>query len=129
VRRLRESLPVLMGRRVLLREPDEYDAEVLFQHLLDPEVTRYLAFDPPSRVDDTLTFIARCLGNRLQDREYTFAVAEVATDRPAGVIGLRHLDLSMGTAQIGTWVARHLWGTGVNLEAKQLGSVPSSGVI
>jgi hypothetical protein len=47
-------------------------------------------------------------------------IADVATDEPLGVIALRHFDPPMGTAQIGTWVARPLWGTGVNVEAKQL---------
>jgi [ribosomal protein S5]-alanine N-acetyltransferase len=117
---MRESLPVLMGRRILLREPHEGDAEALFRHTSDPEVTRYLAFDPPAHLDETRGFIARCREHRLQDREYTFVIADVVTDEALGVITLRHLDPPMGTAQIGTWIARSVWGSGVNLEAKQL---------
>ena len=109
-----------MGRRVLLREPYEDDAGALFHHTSDPEVTRYLAFDPPTHIDETRLFIERCCEHRLQDREYTFVIADVATDEPLGVIALRHLDPPMGTAQIGTWIARPLWSTGVNVEAKQL---------
>jgi ribosomal-protein-alanine N-acetyltransferase len=117
---MQEPLPVLMGRRVLLREPREGDAVSIFEHTSDPEVTRFLAFDPPRGIEETELFIARTRELRLQDREYVFVIAAIATDRPLGVTGLRHLDLAMSSAQIGTWVARPYWGSGINSEAKQL---------
>ncbi|RPH62835.1 MAG: N-acetyltransferase [Acidobacteria bacterium] len=117
---MQEPLPVLMGRRILLREPREGDAAPLFEHTSDPEVTRFLAFDPPSAIEETELFIARAREYRLHDREYIFVIADVGTDVPLGVTALRHLDLMMSTAQIGTWVARPHWGSGVNGEAKQL---------
>ena len=54
------SLPVLMGRRVLLREPREDDASAIFRHTSDPEVVRFLAFDAPKTLDDTRYFIEKC---------------------------------------------------------------------
>jgi RimJ/RimL family protein N-acetyltransferase len=114
------SLPVLMGRRVLLREPREADAPALFEMTSDPEVTRFLAIAPPDSPDDTRHFVARCREHRGQDREYIFVIADVADDSVMGVIGLRHIDQPMGTAQIGTWLGRTHWGTGANAEAKQL---------
>jgi ribosomal-protein-alanine N-acetyltransferase len=114
------SLPVLMGRRVLLREPREDDAIPLFELTSDLDVIRFLAFAPPASPDDTLYFIVKCREHRTEDREYVFVIADVATDRPMGVIGLRHLDQPMRTAQIGTWLGRQHWGTGANTEAKQL---------
>ena len=44
-------LPVLMGRRLLLREPTPADGERLFEYTSDPLVTRYLAFDSPRSLD------------------------------------------------------------------------------
>jgi RimJ/RimL family protein N-acetyltransferase len=49
-----------------------------------------------------------------------YVIADAATDRAMGVIGLRHVDQPMRTAQIGTWLGRQHWGTGVNGEAKRL---------
>jgi ribosomal-protein-alanine N-acetyltransferase len=117
---MQDSLPVLMGRRVLLREPRESDAVPLFEFTSDPEVTRFLAIAPPASPDDTLYFIAKCREHRGQDREYVYVIADVATDRAMGIIGLRHLDQPMRTAQIGTWLGRNYWGTGANAEAKEL---------
>jgi ribosomal-protein-alanine N-acetyltransferase len=117
---MQEPLPVLMGRRVLLREPREGDAAPIFEHTRDPDVTRFLAFDSPSVIEETELFLARARESRLLDREYVFVIANLASDEPLGVTALRHLDLVMGTAQIGTWVARAYWGRGVNREAKQL---------
>jgi len=113
-------LPVLMGRRLLLREPTRADGEQLFASLGDAEVTRFLAFDPPRTLRDTLDFLDRVETWRQQDREYVFLIASRATDEPLGATGLRHIDLRLGTAQIGTWLRRSEWGTGVNDEAKAL---------
>ncbi len=113
-------LPVLMGRRLHLREPTRADGESLFACLGDAEVTRFLAFDPPRTLRDTLDFLDRVEAWRRQDREYVFLIASRATDEPLGATGLRHIDLRLGTAQIGTWLRRSEWGTGVNEEAKSL---------
>jgi RimJ/RimL family protein N-acetyltransferase len=117
---MQDPLPVLMGRRVVLREPREDDVVPLFEYTSDPEVTRFLAIAPPKSPDDTLYFIAKCREHRVQDREYVYVVADAASDRAMGIIGLRHVDQPMRTAQIGTWLGRRYWGTGVNGEAKQL---------
>lgn len=117
---MQDPLPVLMGRRVVLREPREDDAAALFEYASDPDVTRFLAFKPPASPDDTAYFIAKCREHRLSDREYVYVIADVATDRAMGVIGLRHIDQPMRTAQIGTWLGRRFWGTGANAEAKRL---------
>jgi ribosomal-protein-alanine N-acetyltransferase len=117
---MEDSLPVLVGRRVLLREPRGEDAVRLYDLVRDPEVTRFLAIDPPGSPDDTRFFIEKCHEHRRQGREYVFVIADVATDEPMGVIGLRHLDQPMKTAQVGTWVARRYWGRGINAEAKRL---------
>jgi len=109
-----------MGRHVLLREPARQDAGRLFEYASDPRVTRYLAFDSPRAVEDILEFIAECERWRQQDREYVYVIADRATDEALGVIGLRHIDPQLGTAQVGTWVRRASWGTGVNREAKAL---------
>ncbi len=114
------SLSVLMGRRVLLREPREDDVVPLFEYSSDPDVTRFLAFAPPASPDDTLYFIAKCREHREQDREYVYVIGGVADDRAMGIIGLRHIDQPMRTAQVGTWLGRAFWGTGANVEAKQL---------
>lgn len=113
-------LPVLMGRRLLLREPTPADGERLFVYTSDPEITRFLSFDPPRTIEDTLTFIARCEAYRRQDREYVFVIAGRASDQPCGITALRDIDYGTRTAQIGTWVRRDDWGRGVNREAKAL---------
>lgn len=114
------SLPVLMGRGVLLREPREDDVAPLFELTSDPDVTRFLAIEPPASPDDTRRFIAKCREHRCQDREYVFVIAGVKDDRAIGVTGLRHIDQQLRTAQVGTWLGRRYWGTGANTEAKEL---------
>jgi ribosomal-protein-alanine N-acetyltransferase len=109
-----------MGRRVLLREPREDDADSLFAYSSDHDVTRFLAITPPASPSDTLYYIEKCREFRLQDREYVFVIARLQDDRALGVIGLRHLDPPMQTAEVGTWLGKPYWGTGANTEAKEL---------
>jgi RimJ/RimL family protein N-acetyltransferase len=113
-------LPVLMGRRVLLREPREDDGPALFRYTSDREVTRFLAMEPPGVIDDTLCFISRCREQRSRGTEYVFVISDVTTDEPMGIICLRHVDTAMRTAQVGTWLGRERWGSGANAEAKRL---------
>ena len=117
---MENRLPPLAGPRVILREPRPDDAEHLFVYTSDPEVTRFLAFDPPRSISESLRFIARAEAQRSLDAEYVFTIADRFTDVPLGITGLRHLDPAMGTAQIGTWVRRASWGLGINREAKDL---------
>ena len=115
-----DRLPPLAGHRVLLREPRAADAERLFAYTSDPEVTRFLAIDAPRSVGESLRVIARAEVLRACDAEYVFTIADSLTGQLLGITGLRHLDLVLGTAQIGTWVRRASWGAGVNSEAKRL---------
>jgi RimJ/RimL family protein N-acetyltransferase len=92
----------------------------VYELVRDPAVTRFLAMEPPGSPDDTRFFIEKCHEFRRHDCEYVFVIADVATDDPMGIIGLRHLDRPMKTAQVGTWLARKYWGSGANAEAKQL---------
>jgi [ribosomal protein S5]-alanine N-acetyltransferase len=117
---MEHRLPVLMGRRVLLREPTQADGEHLFAYTTDPVITQFLAFESPRTVEDTLQFIQRCEEYRKQDREYVFVIADRSSDVPRGVTALRHLDPPARTAQIGTWLRREDWGARVNAEAKAL---------
>ena len=117
---MEHRLPVLMGRRLLLREPTQADGEHLFAWTTDPLVTRYLAFDSPHSIEETLQFIGRCEEFRRQDREYVFVIADRSTDVARGVTALRHIDRAARSAEIGTWLRRQDWGAGVNGESKAL---------
>ena len=93
-------LPVLMGRRLHLREPTRADGESLFACLGDAEVTRFLAFEPP--LDPARHARFPGLGRSLEaagPRTSSSSRAAPPTNRSAAT-GLRHIDLRLGTAQI-----------------------------
>ena len=113
-------LPLLAGPRVLLREPRPADAERLFAYTSDPEVTRFLAFDPPRSVGDSLRFIARAEALRACDVEYVFTIADRFTDAPA-----RHHGTAAPGSRDGHRADRHVGaprelGSGREREAKVL---------
>ena len=75
------------GRRLLLREPTRADGERLFACASDPEVTRFLAFDPPRAPSDTLEFIDRVeawsrLASDLDHGKLADITHEIGMDQP-----------------------------------------------
>jgi RimJ/RimL family protein N-acetyltransferase len=113
--------PTLSGAFVTLEPIEERHAPDLFVAMQDEEVCRYLAWPPPTRVDDTLALIRDA--RDLMARRQSIVLAQVwnATGRAIG--STRLLDLRPGDRQVeigSTFLAREYWRTPANTEAKLL---------
>jgi RimJ/RimL family protein N-acetyltransferase len=115
----RDSLPVLAGSTVTLRELRASDAASLFALLTTEEVSRFIS-PPPSTVDGFEKFIAWTLRQRAVGSYVCFAVTIDATDTAVGIFQLRQLEPGFGTAEWGFAIGSAYWGTGVFQEGAQL---------
>src|SRR3954449_6173261 len=115
----RDSLPVLTGSTVTLRELRASDAPSLFALLTTEEVSRFIS-PPPSTVDGFEKFIAWTLRQRAVGSYVCFAVTIDATDTAIGIFQLRQLEPSFGTAEWGFAIGSAYWGTGVFEEGANL---------
>jgi RimJ/RimL family protein N-acetyltransferase len=115
----RDSLPVLAGSTVTLRELRASDAASLFALLTTEEVSRFIS-PPPSTVDGFEKFIAWTLRQRAVGAYVCFAVTIDATDTAVGIFQLRQLEPGFGTAEWGFAIGSAYWGTGVFQEGAQL---------
>jgi len=118
-RNWRDQLPVLEGRRVSLRELEGSDAATLLPLLGAPEVARFLS-PPPQSLERFAGFIEATLNERRAGRYAGFAIVPHETGRPVGLVQIRQLDPSFGTAEWGVALGAEWWGRGLFVDAGQL---------
>jgi ribosomal-protein-alanine N-acetyltransferase len=102
--------------RLRLRVPRVDDAPALFEaYATDPEVTRYLAWRPHTRVAETEWFLRNhCETGWAASGPYPWMICLAETGAPVGMIDLRP---SGHSAEIGYALARRHWGRGLMPEA------------
>ena len=115
----RDSLPMLAGATVTLRELRASDAPSLFALLTTEEVSRFIS-PPPDTVEGFERFIAWTLRQRSVGSYACFAVTLDATDTAIGIFQLRQLEPGFGTAEWGFAIGSAYWGTGVFQEGAEL---------
>ena len=115
----RDSLPMLTGATVTLRELRASDAPSLFALLTTEEVSRFIS-PPPNTVEGFEKFIAWTLRQRSVGAYACFAVTLDATDTAIGIFQLRQLEPGFGTAEWGFAMGSAYWGTGVFQEGAEL---------
>jgi RimJ/RimL family protein N-acetyltransferase len=118
-RNWREKLPVLEGRGLILRELEPGDAATLLPLLGTPDVARFLS-PPPQSLERFASFIEATLNERRAGRYAGFAIVPHDTGRPVGLVQIRQLDPSFGTAEWGVALGAEWWGRGLFVEAGQL---------
>jgi RimJ/RimL family protein N-acetyltransferase len=118
-RNWRDQLPMLEGRRVSLRELDARDAATLLPLLGAPEVARFLS-PPPQSLERFASFIEATQNERRAGRYAGFAIVPHDTGRPVGLVQIRQLDPSFGTAEWGVALGAAWWGRGFFADAGQL---------
>jgi ribosomal-protein-alanine N-acetyltransferase len=103
--------------RLVLRPPVMEDADAIFQgYARDPEVTRYLTWQPHADISVTRAFLARCIDCWAQSTAFPWVLTLADSQRLIGMIELR---ISPPRADLGYGVARPFWGQGFATEAVQ----------
>jgi RimJ/RimL family protein N-acetyltransferase len=115
----KQTLPVLTGRCVRLRELRVSDAPTLFSMLTTREVSRFIS-PPPTTVDGFERFIEWTHRERAEGRHVCFAVVPEGMDSAIGIFQLRQLEPTFTTAEWGFAIGAPYWGTGVFMDAARL---------
>ncbi len=115
----RDSLPVLVGRQVVLREMKPSDAPSLFALLTTEEVARFIS-PPPSSVEGFERFIQWAARQRAVGTYACFAVTLAESDTAIGIFQIRSTEPGFGTAEWGFALGSAFWGTGIFSEGANL---------
>jgi ribosomal-protein-alanine N-acetyltransferase len=115
----RTALPVLMGKKVMLRELEVSDAPSLFAMLTPEEVARFIS-PPPTTVEGFEKFITWARAERAAGRYACFAVVPHGMTTAIGLFQVRQLEPGFATAEWGFALGSAFWGTGMFLDGAEL---------
>jgi RimJ/RimL family protein N-acetyltransferase len=115
----RQSLPVLTGSLVTLRELRLSDAMSLLAMLSTEEVSRFIS-PPPTTVEGFERFIAWTHRERAAGNYVCFAVVPHGMDTAIGIFQVRQLEPGFATAEWGFAIGSAFWGSGVFLDGAKL---------
>ena len=111
------NLPPLRTERLILRQARIRDAESLYQCTSDPEVARYVLWEPHRSLAECRSHI-RFLHKQYRACEpSTYVVSLRDTDRVIGTIGFTSYYEKNRTAEVGYSFARKYWNHGIATEA------------
>ena len=115
----RQSLPVLAGTKVTLRELRLSDAPSLLAMLATEEVARFIS-PPPTTIEGFERFIAWTHRERAAGNYACFAVVPHGMDTAVGIFQVRQLEPGFVTAEWGFAIGSPFWGTGVFSDGARL---------
>ena len=111
----------LMGRLLTLEPMEERHAPDLFEVMQDDEVCRFLVWDPPAAIEETLALIREA--QDLMARRQSIVFAQVCNETGRTIGSTRLLDVRPADRQVeigATFLARPYWRTVANTESKYL---------
>jgi RimJ/RimL family protein N-acetyltransferase len=111
----------LRGTYLTLEPIDERHAPDLFAAMQDEDVCRYLAWPPPTKLEETLALVRDA--REAMARGQSLAFAQIWNESGQAIGSTRLLDVRPGDRQVeigATFLARAFWRTMANTESKFL---------
>jgi RimJ/RimL family protein N-acetyltransferase len=112
---------VLRGTFVTLEPIEERHAPDLFEAMQDEDVCRYLAWPPPTKLEETLALVRD--GHEAMARGQSLVFAQIWNETGRAIGSTRLLDVRPADRQVeigATFLARAYWRTPANTESKLL---------
>ena len=113
------GLPVLKGRRIMLRELVKSDALSLLSMLSSEEVAKFIS-PPPTTPQGFEKFIAWAHRERQTGNQFTFGMVPEGCDRAVGLVQVRAIAPRFSVAEWGFAVGSPFWGTGLFLASARM---------
>ena len=111
-------LPVLKGRKILLRELVNADAPSLLSLLSTREVAKFIS-PPPTTPQAFETFIEWVHRDRKAGNQFTYGVVPAGCERAVGLVQVRSIAPGFSIAEWGFAVGAAFWGTGLFLDSAE----------
>jgi ribosomal-protein-alanine N-acetyltransferase len=113
------GLPVLKGRRIMLRELVKRDALSLLSMLSSEEVAKFIS-PPPTTPQGFEKFIAWAHRERQAGNQFTFGMVPEGCDHAVGLVQVRAIAPRFSVAEWGFAVGSPFWGTGLFLASARM---------
>ena len=93
------------------------DAADVFAYAADPEVARYVPWEPHRSLDDSRQFLEEILERSRRGRPDTWGIVDLAGSHVIGTIRLGEYSQAHGRASVGYALGRPHWNRGLTTEA------------
>lgn len=110
-----KSIPTLRTDRLRLRRMEKCDLYDVFKYTSDPEVPKYLLWEPHSSLEETRRYLARVSRLYRRARFYDWGVEHEG--RIIGTVGFTSFDIRNDKGEIGYVISRDFWHRGIASEA------------
>ena len=111
------ELPTLETPRLILRQPRMRDAEDIFAYASDPEVAKYVLWDPHRSKTETRLFLRDLISRRRRGYPSSWVITLRDTGRVIGTVGFVWYSLEHRSAEMGYSLSREYWNKGYATEA------------
>jgi RimJ/RimL family protein N-acetyltransferase len=110
----------LKTSRLILRPITSEDVEDIYPHVTDPEISKYMSWEPHKDIDQTRKFIERLQIEKRNDKSYTWSI--FFDDQFCGIVSLiavlrKHRALTYDKAELAYWLGHGFQGKGIMTEA------------
>lgn len=113
------GLPVLKGRKMMLRELVKSDALSLLSMLSTEEVAKFIS-PPPTTPQGFEKFIQWAIRERQAGNQFTFGMVPEGCDHAVGLVQVRAIAPKFSVAEWGFAVGSPFWGTGLFLASARM---------
>ncbi len=110
-------LPVLETPRLILRPFRMRDARDVFAYSSDPEVARFVLWDPHRNLSETRSVIRAIRRLYRQGRPSSWAIELAEEKKVIGSIGFMWISTENSSAEVGYSMSRAFWNRGIMTEA------------
>jgi [ribosomal protein S5]-alanine N-acetyltransferase len=111
------ELPTLETERLLLRKLRPEDAEDMYEYGRDPEVARYVMWEPHKSVEDSAEFINWAMAQYMMGQVAPWGIEYRAEGKLIGSVGYHDWNTVHARAEIGYSLGRAYWNRGIMTEA------------
>jgi len=113
------GLPVLKGRRIMLRELVKSDSLSLLSMVSSEEVAKFIS-PPPTTPQGFEKFITWAQRERQAGNQFTFGIVPEGCDHAVGLVQVRAIAPRFSVAEWGFAVGSPFWGTGIFLASARM---------
>jgi len=111
------DLPTLYTKRLVLRKLTLDDAKDLFEFASDPEVAKYVPWEPYKSIDDAVNFLKFTLEQYEKKQPARWGIVYKENNKLIGSCGFVDWNPSHFRAEIAYALSRDYWGKGLMTEA------------
>lgn len=112
------KLPRLETNRLILREIQKEDAEDMFEHASNKNISKYVQWNPHKSIDETKEFINLILSNYIKGEfPAPWAIIYKENNKFIGTIEFTQLNIENRYCEIGYAISEEYWGQGLVAES------------